>query len=188
MKIIRYHDSHGRTHYGAQQPDGSALRIEGDLFGAHHVTQEPADVHKLLAPISPNSFFCIGLNYRRHAEEGGSKIPEHPILFMKGPSAVQNPGDPILLPTALASYEVDYECELAVVIGKTCKNVSRQDALDYVLGYTCANDVSARDWQTKWGGASGAAARRSTPSRRSAPASSPPTKSPIRTPSPSARY
>src|SRR3954471_15990163 len=123
MKIIRYQDSNGQTHYGAQQADGSALRIEGDLFGARQVTQDAADVRKLLAPVSPPTFFCIGLNYRRHAEESGAKIPENPILFMKGPNAVQNPGDPIQIPTSLASYEVDYECELAVVIGKACKNV-----------------------------------------------------------------
>jgi 2-keto-4-pentenoate hydratase/2-oxohepta-3-ene-1,7-dioic acid hydratase in catechol pathway len=71
---------------------------------------------------------------------------------MKTPTAVQNPGDPILLPTRLKSNQVDYECELAVVIGKEAKNVSRDRALDYVLGYTCANDVSARDWQKEMGG------------------------------------
>ena len=65
---------------------------------------------------------------------------------------MQNPGDPIVLPRHLRSDEVDYECELAVVIGRRCKNVSREQALDYVLGYTCGNDVSARDWQRKWGG------------------------------------
>jgi len=74
------------------------------------------------------------------------------VLFMKSPGAVQNPGDPILLPRHLRSDQVDYECELAVVIGRRCKNVSRDRALDHVLGYTCANDVSARDWQGKWGG------------------------------------
>ena len=66
---------------------------------------------------------CIGLNYRRHAEETNAPIPEFPVLFMKGPNTLQNPGDPILLPTHLKSDEVDYECELAVVIGKRCKNV-----------------------------------------------------------------
>jgi len=71
---------------------------------------------------------------------------------MKATSAVQNPGDPILLPRHLRSDQVDYECELAVVVGRRCKNVARDRALDYVLGYTCANDVSARDWQGKWGG------------------------------------
>jgi 2-keto-4-pentenoate hydratase/2-oxohepta-3-ene-1,7-dioic acid hydratase in catechol pathway len=71
---------------------------------------------------------------------------------MKAVNAVQNPEDPILLPTYLESHEVDYECELAVVIGRKCKNVSRDEALQNVLGYTCANDVSARDWQVKKGG------------------------------------
>jgi 2-keto-4-pentenoate hydratase/2-oxohepta-3-ene-1,7-dioic acid hydratase in catechol pathway len=71
---------------------------------------------------------------------------------MKSSAAVQNPGDPILLPTHLKSGEVDYECELAVVIGRRCKNVARRAALDYVLGYTCGNDVTARDWQRQWGG------------------------------------
>jgi 2-keto-4-pentenoate hydratase/2-oxohepta-3-ene-1,7-dioic acid hydratase in catechol pathway len=71
---------------------------------------------------------------------------------LKGVNAVQHPGDPIVIPGHMASAEVDYECELAVVIGKACKNVSRDRALDYVLGYTCANDVSARDWQIKRGG------------------------------------
>jgi len=109
-------------------------------------------VQKLLAPVAPVALFCIGLNYRRHAEEGKAPIPAYPVLFMKNPAAVQNPGDPIVLPRHLRSEEVDYECELAVVIGKRCKNVPKETALEYVLGYTCANDVSARDWQGKWGG------------------------------------
>jgi 2-keto-4-pentenoate hydratase/2-oxohepta-3-ene-1,7-dioic acid hydratase in catechol pathway len=71
---------------------------------------------------------------------------------MKLPSSVQHPGDPIVLPRQLNSTEVDYECELAVVIGKRAKNVRREQALEHVLGYTCANDVSARDWQIRWGG------------------------------------
>ena len=74
------------------------------------------------------------------------------MLFMKMPSCAQHPGDPILLPTHLKSDSVDYECELAVVIGKRCKNATAENALDHVLGYTCANDVSARDWQAKFGG------------------------------------
>lgn len=152
MKIIRYQDSQGGIHYGAQQADGSAKRIEGDIFGAYRATDAAADVKKLLAPIAPSVFFCIGLNYRKHAEEGGSPIPQYPVLFMKGPASVQNPGDPILLPRALRSDKVDYEAELAVVIGKTCKNATKENALSYVLGYTCANDVSARDWQQEWGG------------------------------------
>ena len=70
---------------------------------------------------------------------------------MKGANAAQDPGAPIVIPGHMASHEVDYECELAVVIGRACKNVTRERALDYVLGYTCANDVSARDWQIKNG-------------------------------------
>jgi 2-keto-4-pentenoate hydratase/2-oxohepta-3-ene-1,7-dioic acid hydratase in catechol pathway len=152
MKIIRYLDSRGIVHYGAEIAPGSAHRIEGDIFGVHSVTTEAADIARMLAPVAPTQILCIGLNYRRHAEETKAKLPEQPILFMKAVSAVQHPNEPILLPTHLASHEVDYECELAVVIGRTCKNVARADALKYVLGYTCANDVSARDWQIKRGG------------------------------------
>jgi len=152
MKIIRYQDATGAIHHATQQPDGSALRIEGDIFGDHRITTDRADVKKLLAPVAPVAFFCIGLNYRQHAAETKARIPQFPVLFMKSPAALQHPGDPILLPTHLKSDEVDYECELAVVIGKRCKNVSKANALDYVLGYTCANDVSARDWQKQFGG------------------------------------
>ncbi len=152
MRIIRYQDPQGAVRYAAQPPDGPARQIAGDLFGAHEVTKEPAQVEKLLAPVAPVTIFCIGLNYRRHAEEAEATLPQFPVLFMKSPAAVQNPEDPIVLPRHLRSDEVDYECELAVVIGKRCKNVPKEQALDYVLGYTCANDVSARDWQGKWGG------------------------------------
>ncbi|MBN2021170.1 MAG: fumarylacetoacetate hydrolase family protein [Pirellulales bacterium] len=152
MKIIRYLDSTQQTKYAALEPDGSAREIAGDVLGEFSVTAKPADVVKRLAPVPPTNLLCIGLNYRRHAAEGKSPIPEFPVVFMKATTAAQHPGDPIVLPRRLRSDEVDYECELAVVIGKTCKNVSRERALDYVLGYTCANDVSARDWQGKWGG------------------------------------
>jgi 2-keto-4-pentenoate hydratase/2-oxohepta-3-ene-1,7-dioic acid hydratase in catechol pathway len=105
-----------------------------------------------LAPLIPAAIIGIGLNYRQHAVETGAKIPEYPIVFLKNPASLQNPGDPIRIPVTLASDEVDYECELAVVIGRACKNVKKADALNYVLGYTAANDVSARDWQIKKGG------------------------------------
>ena len=152
MRLIRYLDSKNLAHHGAAQPDGSARRIAGDIYGQHTVTGEKADVAKLLAPIVPTQILCIGLNYGRHADETGARRPERPILFVKGVNTLQHPGDPIEIPTHLASSEVDYECELAVVIGKACKNVTRADALEYVLGYTCANDVSARDHQIKLGG------------------------------------
>ena len=152
MKIIRYADSAGQAHFAAQNADGSAWRIEGDLYGKFSVTNQTANVKKLLAPVVPSQILCIGLNYRKHAEETKAKIPEYPVLFVKSPATVQNPGDPILIPTHLKSDEVDYECELAVVIKKAGKNIARAHALEHVLGYTCANDVSARDWQIKRGG------------------------------------
>ena len=151
MKIIRYQDSSGKIHYDEER-DGGPFRIEGDIFGEHHATDDVADVSKLLAPFVPEIILCIGLNYKFHAEESGAPIPKCPVLFIKGRNALQNPGDSIELPRKLASEEVDYECELAVVIGKACKNASVENALDYVLGYTCGDDVSARDWQKKKGG------------------------------------
>jgi 2-keto-4-pentenoate hydratase/2-oxohepta-3-ene-1,7-dioic acid hydratase in catechol pathway len=152
MRIIRYQDSAGSISYASQKADSSALEIDGDIFGQFSVSQRKAEVKKLLAPVQPATILCIGLNYRRHAEEGKAPIPKWPVLFMKSPGAVQNPGDPIVLPTKLKSTQVDYECELAVVIGKACKNATPENALDYVLGYTCGNDVSARDWQKDFGG------------------------------------
>ncbi len=152
MKIIRCQDHKGNIVLAAQQFDGSALRLAGGIFDSPKVTSEKVEVAKLLAPIQPGSIICVGLNYRKHAEETGARFPEYPVVFFKGVNTLQHPGEPILLPTHLRSDEVDYECELAVVIGRACKNVSRDRALDFVLGYTCGNDVSARDWQIKRGG------------------------------------
>jgi 2-keto-4-pentenoate hydratase/2-oxohepta-3-ene-1,7-dioic acid hydratase in catechol pathway len=152
MKIIRYLDSDGSEHYGALAPDGSAIELAGALFSQLRPTYRPAQIKKLLAPLVPSQILGIGLNYRRHAEETKAKVPEFPVLFGKALNSLQNPGDPIFIPTRLASEQVDYECELAVVISRPCKNIDRAQALDFVLGYTCANDVSARDWQKKKGG------------------------------------
>jgi 2-keto-4-pentenoate hydratase/2-oxohepta-3-ene-1,7-dioic acid hydratase in catechol pathway len=152
MKIIRYQNQQGETGYAAQQADGTALKLAGNIYHSPKLTNEKADVAGLLAPIQPSSIICIGLNYRRHAQETGAKIPEYPVIFFKGINTLLSPGAPILLPTHLKSDEVDYECELAVVIGRVGKNISRRNALDHVLGYTCCNDVSARDWQIKRGG------------------------------------
>ena len=157
MRIVRY--AKGETvGYGCQREDGTIVAINGDpLTGMpggtpYSVTRRVISDARLLAPVVPGSVLCIGLNYRRHAAESGVAVPDHPVLFMKMPSSVQRPGGPIVLPRALRSDEVDYECELAVVIGRRCRNVSREQALDYALGYTCGNDVSARDWQMQWGG------------------------------------
>ena len=152
MKIIRYEDNKGHIAYAALHDNGSAFKLNGYVYATPQLTTERAEIAKLLAPVQPGAIICIGLNYRKHAEETNAKIPEFPVVFFKGTNTLQHPGEPIQLPTHLKSGEVDYECELAVVIGKACKNVSRKNALEYVLGYTCANDVSARDWQKQWGG------------------------------------
>src|SRR5882757_5066893 len=114
MKIIRYLDARDGIHYAAQQADGSALRIDGNIFGDYEVTLEIADVQKLLAPIEPAAILCIGLNYRQHAAETGAPLPNHPVLFMKQPAAVQHPGGDIEIPTHLVSGKVDFEGELAI--------------------------------------------------------------------------
>jgi len=152
MRLTRFLDSLNQPHYGVDQLNGTALRIQGDPFANHTVTHQIVPVQKLLAPIEPPAIFCIGLNYLKHMMEMGAKRPEFPMLFMKNPASLQNPGDPIQIPSHLKSTQVDYECELAVVIGKRCKNATKENALDFVLGYTIANDVSARDWQKIWGG------------------------------------
>ena len=127
--------------------------VHGDIsFEELKITNERIEVAELLAPIEPRTIYGIGLNYRKHAEETGAKIPDHPVVFLKSPTSVQDPGSPIILPRQLRSDEVDFEAELGVIIGYKCKNVSAADALNYVLGYTIANDVSARDWQKTWGG------------------------------------
>ena len=84
MKIIRYQDAKGNISHAAQQADGSALKLTGDIYKSPQITQEKADVAKLLAPVVPSSIICIGLNYRRHAEETGAKFPEQPVVFFKG--------------------------------------------------------------------------------------------------------
>jgi 2-keto-4-pentenoate hydratase/2-oxohepta-3-ene-1,7-dioic acid hydratase in catechol pathway len=144
MRIVRFL-SGGKEHYGRHLDDKTAVEIEGGLFGPRRETGRALPVEKLLAPIVPTDILCIGLNYREHAAESGSAIPENPMLFIKASNTLTNPFDPIPVPRR--SSQIDYEGELAVVIGRTAKNVSRADAPNFVLGYTCANDVSARDWQ-----------------------------------------
>ncbi|MGJ3242048.1 MAG: fumarylacetoacetate hydrolase family protein [Opitutales bacterium] len=151
MKIIRYQDSNGNIGFAQYAPAGNPKVIRGNA-DAWEVTGEPADVARLLAPVDARAIIGIGLNYRAHAEETGKELPQHPMVFLKMPGAVQDPGAPIVLPRHLPSREVDFEGELAVVIGRKAKNVPPEEALHYVLGYTCANDVSARDWQFKLGG------------------------------------
>lgn len=111
--------------------------------------EAPLEEVVLLAPCEPSKIIALGLNYRDHAAELGWPLPEEPLLFLKPPSAVIGPGETILLPPQ--SRRVDYEAEVAVVIGRQAKDVPAAAALDYVWGYTCFNDVTARDLQKKDG-------------------------------------
>lgn len=161
MRIIRFMDVQGRIAYGTKENEGEAEVLQGDPFVAPasgpgsglKPTGERRKVAKLLAPLDPRAILCIGLNYRKHAEETGAKIPQYPVLFAKNPAALNNPGDPIVIPPICDNEpQVDWEAELAVVIGKAAKDVSEADALQHVFGYTCGNDVSARWWQKTGGG------------------------------------
>lgn len=107
------------------------------------------DQVSLLVPCLPSKIICLGLNYRRHAEEMQQELPKQPIVFMKPATAVIGPGQAIIYPPQ--SKRVDYEAELGVVIGRPAYRVERAEALDYVFGYTCANDVTARDKQPALG-------------------------------------
>lgn len=106
---------------------------------------------RLLPPVNPSKVVALGLNYRDHAKEMNLPIPQEPILFIKPSTSVIGPGEPIIYPAGGITVRVDYEAELGIVIGKLCRNVKAAEALDYILGYTCVNDVTARDLQAKDG-------------------------------------
>ena len=146
MLIVRVETLDGERCYGCEVGT-QVFRVEGDLFGEFQQTDQLLHPVRRLAPVVPTAIYGIGLNYREHATEMGADLPAYPVVFMKSPASLLDPEDSIKLPRHLHSDQVDYECELAVVIARDCKNVSVENALDYVLGYTCANDVSARDWQ-----------------------------------------
>lgn len=144
MRIIRFH-SGDRICLGQPIDAHTAYRIDGALPGPLRLTGQIVPVDRLLAPLVPVDILCIGLNYREHARESSSTVPENPMLFIKAGNSLNHPGEPILIPRR--SHEIDYEGELAVVIGSVAKDISRDQAMEHVLGYTIANDVTARDWQ-----------------------------------------
>lgn len=153
MKIVRYCSKDGSVSFGALHPDGSVTVCDGGLFHSLSDTGTIVSGMKLLAPLVPSAILCVGLNYYDHAREMGLKKPDFPVLFMKNPSSLANPCDPVIIPRSCESApEVDYEIELAVVIGRAAKNVSEAEAMDCVFGYTIANDVSARICQKQNGG------------------------------------
>lgn len=149
MKIVRF-AADRKVKYGILSGE-SIQAIEGKPF--RYI--KPVDQHyrlsevRLLSPCVPSKIVAVGLNYRSHAEEVRAPLPEVPLIFLKPPTAVIGPEDNIVYPPS--STRVDFECELAVVIKKRAWRVSTEDALDYILGYTCLNDVTARDLQSKDG-------------------------------------
>ncbi len=143
MRIARY-ETGGRVSYGVVEGD-AVTPVEGDLFGSRRPAGAPVPLSsvRVLAPVVPRLMLAVALNYPSHlGERAASPRPE---LFVKGNNCLSNPGDPIVLPAGCE--RVDYEGELVAVIGRRCSKVSVEEALSYVLGYTCGNDVSARDWQ-----------------------------------------
>ena len=146
MKIQRCITTDGRTVQAALQNDGSLRVIKGDLLGDFSVTDETVTAEKLLYPYVPKSILGIGANYKALFE--GKSLPEYPVVFFKCHNTLQNPGDPIVLPrVAIHAENVKFEGELAVIIGKGGKNITKENALEHVFGYTIAHDVSASDWQ-----------------------------------------
>jgi 2-keto-4-pentenoate hydratase/2-oxohepta-3-ene-1,7-dioic acid hydratase in catechol pathway len=153
MQIMRFRTKDNHVCFGKDYDGATASVLEGDIFSGLKDTGCRKDVAKIEAPVLPGAIFCIGLNYRGHAKETGMDLPRYPVVFMKNPGAVTAHNSDIVIPAScLEKPEVDYEAELGVVIGRSAKNVSEAEALEYVLGYTCANDVSARRWQKHAGG------------------------------------
>jgi len=148
MKIIRFVSEDKKVFigcYSLDRPDTAKI-IKGDILGAYEITDREAKVRHLLAPIVPVNILALGINYKKHGDETAMSYPDQPILFLKATSSLTGHESPIILPSAGPDH-VDYEAELACVIGRQAKNISPADAMDYIFGYTCANDVSARDWQ-----------------------------------------
>jgi 2-keto-4-pentenoate hydratase/2-oxohepta-3-ene-1,7-dioic acid hydratase in catechol pathway len=152
MKIVRTRDEAGCLVHLSEINDREGYLIEGDLFGRYSVSSKRLPIRERLAPVNPPVIIGIAQNYRAHAAEMKGQLPERPVFFIKMPGSLQDPDKPVRLPRVLRSDKVDYEAELAVIIGRTCRNLSPEEAMDAVLGYTAANDVSARDWQKEWGG------------------------------------
>ena len=150
MKIIRFLYE-GRQEYGIVE-EGLIYRCKGDPFSGLNKTADTVkpDAVRLLAPVSPPNIICLGLNYKKHADEARMAYPPAPLIFLKTTTALCGPGDPIVLPRAYRD-SIDYEAELVIVIGKRAKNISEDDVPGVVLGYTVGNDVSNRAAQFKDG-------------------------------------
>jgi 2-keto-4-pentenoate hydratase/2-oxohepta-3-ene-1,7-dioic acid hydratase in catechol pathway len=150
MKIVRVRLAGDEIAYGAIEPEG--IRVHrGTPFVAWEPTETlvPFDQAHLLAPVFPTKIVGVGRNYAEHAAEFGGSVPEEPVIFLKPATAVIGPGAAVVLPPE--SAEVHHEAELAVVVGRVAHRVAAEDAGGFILGYTAANDVSARDLQRRDG-------------------------------------
>ena len=147
MKYARV-ETDGTPRWGTVRGDTVAL-LDGTPYdgGRPNGTELALDSVRLLAPVTPSKIYCLGKNYADHRTEMGYEHDGDPSVFMKGSSTIIGPGDDIVLPPLSMSTHVEHEAELALVIGKPARFVSKADAFEYILGYTCANDVSARDLQ-----------------------------------------
>jgi len=152
-KIVRFKADSGIFWGIYDEAKGIVTNIEGNIFGDYRPAQKkyPLKDVKLLAPVQPEKIVCVGLNYQKHVQHSQSadKAPDKPLLFLKPPSALIGNGDTIIYPDFVD--RVDYEAELGVVIGKTLKNASPEEARKAVFGLTCVNDVTARNLQKKDG-------------------------------------
>jgi 2-keto-4-pentenoate hydratase/2-oxohepta-3-ene-1,7-dioic acid hydratase in catechol pathway len=149
LKFLRF-QYNNKPRYGFIEDDKIIEVSAKDYLTNNHKRLRECPVNvKILPPVNPSKIICVGLNYRDHADELGMEIPEEPIIFLKPPSSIIGDRDPIIYPPM--SREVDYEVELAVVISKEAKNVDREDAKNFIAGYTILNDVTARDLQRKDG-------------------------------------
>ena len=146
MRIARFLGPGGTPLTGQLIDDQHARPLRSSLGEPLEFADDTVPVGRLLAPVRPPNIFAFGRNYRGHIAETGARVPETPLVFLKATTSVIGPGDPIILPPS-APDEVDFEAELAIVIGRTTRNVAPEAALESVLGFTCANDVSARDCQ-----------------------------------------
>lgn len=146
MRIARFQTADGRILTGRLIDDRSANPAVGGAPGMREFSAERVAISKLLAPVVPPNIFAIGRNYRAHAAETGSQVPEAPLIFIKATTSLLDPGGAIEIPHSAPS-EVDFEAELAIVIGRTARRVSEAEAFEFVMGFACANDVSARDCQ-----------------------------------------
>ncbi|MEM4526048.1 MAG: fumarylacetoacetate hydrolase family protein [Methanothermobacter sp.] len=149
MRFLRF-QYNNKARYGFIE-DNRIIEVSAkDYLTNNHKGLRKCPVNvKILPPVNPSKIICVGLNYKDHADELGMEIPEEPIIFLKPPSSIIGDGESIIYP--VMSHEVDYEVELAVVISKEAKNVDREDAKDFIAGYTILNDVTARDLQRKDG-------------------------------------